>query len=109
MNDYAPQMIVKTPSPWHVLATQNSTAQTPSVCFHARVTRFDASEHRGKIDLKVVMLLCADQSLLVVSFEARGLSFGRRIYCFRHSALRKHSIPSRHMFFYNKKQFHGSI
>jgi len=29
MNDYAPQMIVKTPSPWHVLATQNSAAQTP--------------------------------------------------------------------------------
>jgi len=28
MNDYAPQMIVKTPSPCHVLATQNSTEQT---------------------------------------------------------------------------------
>jgi len=29
INDYAPQMIVKTPSPCHVLATQNSAAQTP--------------------------------------------------------------------------------
>ena len=31
MNDYAPQMIVKTPSPWHVIATQTSTARTPGV------------------------------------------------------------------------------
>jgi len=30
MNNYAPQMIVKTPSLWHVLATQISAAQTPS-------------------------------------------------------------------------------
>ncbi len=30
MNNYAPQMIVKTSSPWHVLATRISTAQTPS-------------------------------------------------------------------------------
>ena len=32
MNNYAPQLIVKTPSPWHALATQNSAAQTP--CHH---------------------------------------------------------------------------
>ena len=33
MNNYAPQMSVKAPSPWHVLATQVSAAQTPSLRF----------------------------------------------------------------------------
>jgi len=40
MNDYAPQMIVKTPSPWHVLATQNSTAQTPGLHVGPGISRY---------------------------------------------------------------------
>ena len=41
MNNYAPQMIVETPSLWHALVTQISTVPTPTdanICFQLMAT-----------------------------------------------------------------------
>ena len=56
MNNYAPQMIVKTPSLWHVLATQISAAQTPTKLF------VDSDWLFVRVDLQPICIVAATLS-----------------------------------------------